>query len=426
MDNNNNNKTLPLGKARLEEIAGRFGTPFYLYDEQAIRANARDLNAAFSVFAGGYREHFAVKALPNPYILKILDEEGLGADCSSLSELVLCEKAGVTGEKIMFTSNQTPVEDFGKALALGAIINLDDISHIAVLEEGFGKLPETLSFRYNPGPDKVGNSIIGNPVEAKYGLTRPQLFEAYRLAAGKGVKRFGLHTMVASNELNIDYHLDTARMVFTLAKELKERLGVSLSFVNLGGGVGIPYRPEETAIAWKDLADGVKRVHDGILGADGAGLQIKTEYGRPITGPYGYLVARAIREKHIYRDYIGLDACMADLMRPGLYGAYHHVTIPGKERADKTHVYDVVGGLCENNDKFAVRRELPKIDVGDLVVLHEGGAHARAMGFNYNGKLRPQELLLREGGEVVCIRRRETLDDLFATLDLDGLAAFGQ
>ncbi|MDR3363870.1 MAG: diaminopimelate decarboxylase [Clostridiales Family XIII bacterium] len=419
-----NDKTLPLDRAQLEDIAGRFGTPFYLYDEGAIRANVRELGAAFSVFDGGYREHFAVKALPNPYILKILDEEGVGADCSSLSELALCEKAGVTGEKIMFTSNQTPREDFEKALALGAIVNLDDTTHIAVLEEIAGRLPEILSFRYNPGPGKVGNSIIGNPVEAKYGLTRPQLFEAYGLAAGKGVKRFGLHTMVASNELNLDYHLDTARMVFTLAKELKERLGISLSFANLGGGVGVPYRPEETAVAWKDLADGVKRIYDEILGPLGISLEIKTEYGRPITGPYGYLVARAIREKHIYRDYIGLDACMADLMRPGLYGAYHHITVPGKERAEKTQVYDVVGGLCENNDKFAVQRPLPKIDVGDLVVLHEGGAHARAMGFNYNGKLRPQELLLREGGEVVCIRRRETLDDLFATLDLGGLAAF--
>ncbi|MDR1796223.1 MAG: diaminopimelate decarboxylase [Clostridiales Family XIII bacterium] len=419
-------KKLPVSQTRLEEIAATYGTPYYLYDEGAIRANARALNAAFAD-AGftGFVEHFAVKALPNPYILKVLDEEGLGMDCSSLPELLLCERAGITGEKIMFTSNQTPDADFEKALALGAIVNLDDITHIEVLEAlGGGRLPEMLSFRYNPGPDKVGNSIIGNPVEAKYGLTRGQLFEAYEIAQGKGVKRFGLHTMVASNELNIEYHKDTARMVFTLAKELKERLGIALEFVNLGGGVGIPYKPEDEAIAWPALARAVRGAYDEILGSAGVAPLIKTEYGRPITGPYGWLVCRAIREKHIYRDYIGLDASMADLMRPGLYGAYHHVTIPGKEDRPADQVYDIVGGLCENNDKFAVQRPLPKIDVGDLVVLHEGGAHARAMGFNYNGKLRTKELLLREDGGVLQIRRAETAEDYFATLDFSGLKEF--
>jgi diaminopimelate decarboxylase len=417
-------KITPASREKLEQIATAFGTPYYLYDEAQIRENARKLNAAFSVFPV-YLEHFAVKALPNPYILKILAEEGIGADCSSIAELVLCEKAGITGEQIMFTSNQTPRVDMEKALALGAVVNLDDITHIAFLEDiGGGKLPEILSFRYNPGPEKVGNSIIGNPVEAKYGLTRPQLFEAYKIARDKGVKRFGLHTMVASNELNIEYHKDTARMLFTLVKELQQQVGIALEFVNLGGGVGIPYKPEDVALEWDALARATKAIYDEVLGNAAPTLQIKTEYGRPITGPYGFLVARAIHEKHIYRDYIGLDACMADLMRPGLYGAHHTITVPGKEDAPLDHVYDVVGGLCENNDKFAIQRALPKIDVGDLVVLHQGGAHARAMGFNYNGKLRPQELLLRPDGTVVQIRRRETLDDYFATLDLDGLASF--
>jgi len=433
-------KTFPLTKDRLEKLTGQYPTPFYLYDENAIRQNVRRLAAAFSVFPL-YKEHFAVKALPNPYILKILAAEGLGADCSSLPELLLADMAGMKGEDLMLTSNETPAREYIKARELGAIINLDDITHIAYLEKSLahnGGLPDLVSCRYNPGPLKEGNAIIGKPEEAKYGFTREQLIEGYRLLKAKGVKRFGLHTMVASNELSLNYHLETGRLLFELALEIKAKCGINLEFVNLGGGLGIPYRPEQEAVSWEALAKGLKSLYDEIIVKGGlGGMAIHTEYGRPITGPYGWLVARAIHKKEIYRNYIALDACMADLMRPALYGAYHHITIPGKENAPLTKVYDVVGSLCENNDKFAIQRNLPEISVasnggsaggdlvrGDLVVIHDAGAHGRSMGFNYNGKLRCGELLLRPDGSITQIRRPETVDDYFATLDLNGLADF--
>ncbi|MDR1278111.1 MAG: diaminopimelate decarboxylase [Treponema sp.] len=426
-------KNFPLTRQELAELAKTYPTPFYLYDEGAIRENVRAMKKAFAVFPG-FTEHFAVKALPNPFILKILAAEGLGADCSSLPELLLADMAGIRGERIMLTANETPAREYIKARELGAIINLDDRTHIEFLEKTAG-LPELISCRYNPGPLKEGNAIIGKPEEAKYGFTREQLIDGYRTLRQKGVKRFGLHTMVASNELSLDYHLETGRLLFELAVEIKNKTGVALEFVNLGGGLGIPYRPDQEAVRWEDLAGGLKKLHGEILTGTGLeGLVIHTEYGRPITGPYGWLVTRAIHKKDIYRNYIGLDACMADLMRPALYGAYHHITVPGKEHAPPTETYDVVGSLCENNDKFAVQRRLPKIDVaaanpgeaggGDFVIIHDAGAHGRAMGFNYNGKLRCGELLLRPGGSVVQIRRPETVEDYFATLDVEGLTQF--
>jgi len=424
-------KTFPLSKAQLEELAVQYNTPFYLYDEDAIRKNARRLIAAFSVFPG-YKEHFAVKAMPNPYMLKILAEEGLGADCSSLPELLLADMAGMKGEELMFTSNETPAGEYIKARELGAVINLDDFSHIAFLEKSLEKfgIPELVSCRYNPGPLKEGNAIIGKPEEAKYGFTREQILEGYRLLKAKGVKRFGLHTMVASNELSLDYHLETGRLLFELAVEIKAKCGVTLEFVNLGGGLGIPYKPEEEAVSWEALAAGLKKLYDEIIVKANLGaLAIHTEYGRPITGPYGWLVARAVHKKEIYRNYIGLDTCMADLMRPALYGAYHHISIPGKENVPHDKIYDIVGSLCENNDKFAAQRKLPEITVaaegaGDFVVIHDAGAHGRAMGFNYNGKLRCGELLLRSDGSIKQIRRTETVEDYFATLDLNALKDF--
>ena len=416
-------KTFPLDKARLAELAERFPTPFYLYDEAAIRDNARRLKAAFSVFPS-FKEHFAVKALPNPFILKILAAEGFGADCASHPELVLAQKAGMAGEDLMFTSNETPAHEYQRAREFGAVVNLDDFTHIEFLEKAAG-IPKLVSCRYNPGPLKEGNAIIGKPEEAKYGFTREQLFEGYRLLKAKGAERFGLHTMVASNELSADYHVETARILFELAAELKAKLGIRIEFVNVGGGAGIPYSPEQTALDYGYIASGMRKAYDQIVvpaGLDPLGLRM--EWARVVTGPYGWLVATAIHEKHIYREYIGLDACMADLMRPGMYGAYHHMTVPGKEGAPLAETYDVVGSLCENNDKFAVQRRLPKIDVGDFVVIHDAGAHGRAMGFNYNGKLRCGEVLLRSDGSAVQIRRRETMDDYFATLDFGALAAF--
>ncbi|MDR1586096.1 MAG: diaminopimelate decarboxylase [Treponema sp.] len=421
-----NEKKFPLTKAQLEKLVERYPTPFYVYDEQGIRKNARRMQSAFSIFPS-YREHFAVKALPNPFILKILADEGFGADCSSYPELLLAEMSGMKREEIMFTSNETPAGEYVKAGELGAVINLDDFTHIEYLEKTAG-LPELISCRYNPGPLKEGNAIIGKPEEAKYGFTGEQLIEGYRILKKKGVKRFGLHTMVASNELSLDYHLETGRLLFELAVEIKNKAGVGLEFVNLGGGLGIPYRPEEEAVSWESLAAGLKKLYDEILPPAGLdGMAIHTEYGRPVTGPYGWLVARAIHKKEIYRNYIGLDASMADLMRPALYGAYHHITVPGKEKAPLTETYDVVGSLCENNDKFAVQRKLPKIDVGekgDFVVIHDAGAHGRAMGFNYNGKLRCGELLLRPDGSLAQIRRAETVDDYLGTLDVWALREF--
>ncbi len=416
-------KHFPLDAAKLQELAGRFPTPFYLYDEAAIRANARAIMDAFSIFPS-FKEHFAVKALPNPFILKVLADEGFGADCAGESELLLAAAAGMTGEDVMFTSNETPAREFVAARRQGAVINLDDYTHIDYLESVAG-IPELISCRYNPGPLKDGNAIIGKPEEAKYGFTRDQIIEGYRRLAAKGAKRFGLHTMVASNELNADYHIETARILFELAVEIREKTGLRIEFVNLGGGAGIPYRPDQRPIDYKYLAAGIRAAYDRIVvpaGLDPLGIHL--EWARIITGPYGYLVTRAVHTKSIYREYIGVDACMADLMRPGMYGAYHHITVSGKEGAPEEAVYDVVGGLCENNDKFAVQRRLPRIDIGDLLVIHDAGAHGRAMGFNYNGKLRCGELLLRSDGSAVMIRRSETVEDYFATLNFDDLARF--
>lgn len=416
----------PLNNNQLKELVKKYPTPFYLYDEKAIRENMREFTKAFSIFPS-FREFYAVKACPNPYILKILASEGCGADCSSLPELMLSKLAGIKGKKVMFTSNETPAEEYQYAYKEGNIINLDDITHIEYLKNALGgKLPETMCCRYNPGTAKHGcNSIIGKPEEAKYGMTREQILEAYKIMKAEGVKHFGLHTMVASNELNPDFFADTAKLVFDLAVELKEKDDVRIEFTDLGGGIGIPYKPDQKKVDYNEVAQKIKKLYDEIIVPAGLDpLEICWECGRPVTGPFGWLVSTAIHEKHIYRDYIGLDSCMADLMRPGMYGAYHEVTVSGKENAPKDHIYDVVGSLCENCDKFAVQRALPKIDIGDLVIVHDAGAHGRAMGFNYNGKLRAGEILMREDGSFVQIRRRETIDDLFATLNLDGVGDF--
>jgi len=416
-------KKIPLSREKLEALAERFPTPFHIYDEKGIRENVRRLKAAFA-WSPGFKEYFAVKAAPNPYLMKILKSEGIGSDCSSYGELLLSEKVGIVGEDIIFTSNDTPVYEYEKAKELGAIINLDDISHIDYLDEQVG-LPELVCCRYNPGPLKGGNAIIGHPEEAKYGFTREQLFDGYRQLRDKGVKRFGLHTMVASNELAVDYFIETAHMLFELVHELSTELGIEFEFVNLGGGIGIPYRPEEEAVDLEALGAGVKKLYDELIVGKGIRpLDIRLECGRMITGPYGYLVGRVLHRKSTYKEYVGLDACMANLMRPGMYGAYHHVTVAGKEDAPCDFVCDVTGSLCENNDKFAIDRALPQVEIGDLVIIHDAGAHGHSMGFNYNAKLRSAELLLREDGEVVQIRRPETIDDYFATLDFEGLPAF--
>ncbi len=408
-------KKLPFTKEQIEKIIEKYPTPFHIYDEKAIIDNAREFIQAFSWIAG-FKEYFAVKALPNPAILKLLKAENIGADCSSIAELYLSEMAGITGENIMFTSNDTPAYEYKKAYEMGAIINLDDITHIEYLEKALGKLPELLCFRYNPGALKGGNDIIGKPEEAKYGLTRQQMIDAYKISQSKGVKRFAMHTMVASNELNPEYFAETAVILFQLAVDIYKETGIQMEFINLGGGVGIPYREEQNKIEWADLSAKIEKAYNSILVAENYKPKIYFELGRAITGPYGYLVTTALHEKHIYKDYIGLDACMANLMRPALYGAYHHITVMGKENQPHTNTYDIAGSLCENNDKFAVDRKLPKIEIGDIVVIHDTGAHGHAMGFNYNGKLRSAELLLKADGSVEMIRRAETLEDLFATL----------
>jgi diaminopimelate decarboxylase len=414
-------KTLPFTKAQIERIAEKFPTPFHLYDEAAIRRNARRLVAAFA-WAPEFKEYFAVKACPNPHLMSILREEGFGADCSSMAELVLAERVGLTGEEIILTSNDTPACEYQKARELGAVLNLDDIAQIPYVEANTGGLPGLISFRYNPGPLKGGNAIIGTPEEAKYGFTRDQIIEGYRIAREKGVQRFSLHTMVASNELNPDYFIDTARMLFELAVEVLKETGVRVESINLGGGIGIPYRPDQNEVNLEYVSNGIRLAYEEIIRPAGLDpLKILMENGRMVTGPYGYLVSRVLHLKHTYRDYVGLDACMANLMRPALYGAYHHITVLGKENAPLERVYDVTGSLCENNDKFAIQRPMPEVVPGDLVVIHDAGAHGHAMGFNYNGKLRSAELLLKPDGQVVQIRRAESLDDYFATLDFSTL-----
>jgi len=411
-------KKLPFNKSQLAEIIRQYPTPFHIYDEEAIRKNVRQLLAAFS-WAPQFKEFFAVKATPNPAILKVLREEGVGADCSSLPELMLAEMSGIFGENIMFSSNDTPAEEYQKAREMGAIINLDDISHIDYLEKHAG-IPDIISFRYNPGPlMQSGNTIIGYPEDAKYGLTRKQIIEAYRIMQQKGVKRFGIHTMVISNELNPDSFIATAKMMFDLIVDIHKEVGVSFEFVNLGGGIGIPYKPDQQPVDLFYVGQGIKKVYEETIVANGLHpLRIAMECGRMITGPYGYLVSTVLHKKEIYKNYVGLDACMTNLMRPALYGAYHHITVVGKENFPLDHVYDVTGSLCENNDKFAVDRELPVIDAGDIVVIHDTGAHGFAMGFNYNGKLRSAELLLKSSGKAELIRRAETVADYLATLDI--------
>ena len=411
-------KKIPFTPEQLAEIIRQYPTPFHIYDEEAIRKNVRQLLTAFS-WAPEFKEYFAVKATPNPSILKLLREEGVGADCSSLPELMLAEMSGITGENIMFSSNDTPAEEYLKAREMGAIINLDDISHIDFLEKHAG-IPDIISFRYNPGPlMQSGNTIIGYPEEAKYGLTRKQIVEAYHIMKQKGVKRFGIHTMVISNELNPDSFIATASMMFDLIVDIHKEVGIKFEFVNLGGGIGIPYKPEQQAVDLQYVGQGIKKVYeDKIIANDLHPLRIAMECGRMITGPYGYLVSTVLHKKEIYKNYVGLDACMANLMRPALYGAYHHITVVGKENLPSDHVYDVTGSLCENNDKFAVDRALPVMDVGDIVVIHDAGAHGFAMGFNYNGKLRSAELLLKPSGKAELIRRAETVDDYFATLNI--------
>lgn len=416
-------KRLPIGRERLAEIVRGHPTPFHVYDEASIRANARHLLECFS-WNPGFREFFAVKATPNPHILSLLREEGLGADASSLPELLLSARAGITGSDIMFSSNDTPAAEFAKARELGALINLDDIGHIETLGRN-GGIPETVSVRYNPGKLREGSFIMGKPEEAKYGFTREQVFEGLSLLREKGAKRFGLHAFIASNELDPSYFVATAEMLFNLALEVRERTGISVSFVNISGGIGIPYRPGEKAVDIAEVSAGIRERYEAILvPARLDPLALYMECGRMITGPYGYLVSTVLHIKRTYKTFVGLDSSMANLMRPGMYGAYHHITVSGKEGLPADRVYDVTGSLCESIDRFAVDRTLPEIEVGDLVVIHDTGAHGHSMGFNYNGKLRSAELLLRPDGSVLEIRRAETVDDYFATLDFDALDEF--
>ncbi|MDE1860868.1 MAG: diaminopimelate decarboxylase [Candidatus Micrarchaeota archaeon] len=417
----NSDSDLFFDHTEMQKITETYPTPFHIYDEKGIRQNARSLFNAFR-WSKGFNNYFAVKACPNPYIVKILKEEGCGADCSALPELIVAEKVGLPGYKIMFTSNDTPDIEFKKAFDLDAIINLDDITHIPFLERSAG-IPELICFRYNPGPLRktMKGNVMGNPQDAKYGMTREQLFDAYAIMKKKGSTRFGLHTMIVSNELKSDSFVETASMLFDLVSEISDRLRINLEFVNLGGGIGIPYKPEQKAIDIDALGSDIRAVYEEKIEGKGLPpLKIFMENGRMMTGPFGYLITRAIHEKHIYKEYIGVDASMANLMRPGMYGAYHHITVLGKEKAKHDHKYDIIGSLCENNDKFAIDRMLPKIKAGDLIAIHNAGAHGHAMGFNYNGKLRSAELLKKEDGSVALIRRAETNKDYFATMDFPG------
>ena len=416
-------KNIPFSKEQLEKIIESTPTPFHIYDEKAMRENARRFVKAFS-WNEGFKEYYAIKSAPNPYLMKILREEGFGIDCSSITELEIAKRIGMSGDEIMLTSNDTPANEFQFAADLGAIINLDDISHIEYLERNVG-LPETICLRYNPGDLKQGNLIIGHPEEAKYGFTHEQMIEGYAMLKEKGVKRFGVHTMVASNELDPDYFIETAEILFKLIIEVYEKTGIKIEFANLGGGIGIPYKPEQKAVDLEYVSAGIRKLYDEmIVGNSLAPLKIYFESGRMISGPYGYLVTTVRHIKNTFKKFAGLDASMANLMRPALYGAYHHITVVGKENQPHDVMYDVTGSLCENNDKFAIDRMLPELEPGDIVVIHDTGAHGHSMGFNYNGKPRSAELLLRENGEVAQIRRAETIDDLFITLDFDGLKNF--
>ena len=411
------NKVPFVSKDQLEDICQQYPTPFHLYDEKGIRQTARDLYKAFS-WNKGFKEYFAVKATPNPTILKILHEEGCGTDCSSLTELMMSEKCGITGEEIMFSSNDTPANEFKKAKELGAIINLDDITHIDFLEKEAG-IPETICCRYNPGGKfELGTYIMDNPGDAKYGMTPSQIKEAYVRLKELGAKKFGIHAFLASNTVSNEYYPELARILFKLVVEIKEETGIELSFINLSGGVGIPYTPDKEPNNIFVIGEGVHKAFDEILVPAGLGnIKIFTELGRFMLAPNGCLVTRVIHEKHIHKEYIGVDACAANLMRPAIYGAYHHITVMGKENEPCDHIYDVTGSLCENSDKFAIDRKLPKIDIGDLLVIHDTGAHGFSMGYNYNGRLRSSEILLKEDGTTKMIRRAETPEDYFRTLD---------
>ncbi len=405
-------------KEKLEEIVKKYPTPFHLYDEKGIRENALRLGEAFA-WNPGFKEYFAVKATPNPWILSLLKECGCGADCSSATELMMSDAVGLSGHDIMFSSNDTPVEEFRLADELGAIINLDDITHIDYVEKALGHIPKTISCRYNPGGVfELSNGIMDNPGDAKYGMTEEQIFEAFKILKEKGAESFGIHAFLASNTVTNDYYPELSGVLFELAVRLKEETGAHIAFINLSGGVGIPYRPDQEANDILAIGSGVRREYERVLVPAGMGdVSIYTEMGRFMLGPYGCLVTKAIHEKHTYKEYIGVDACAVNLMRPAMYGAYHHITVAGKEDAACDHKYDVVGSLCENNDKFAIDRMLPKIGKGDLLVIHDTGAHGFSMGYNYNGKLRSAELLLKEDGSVQMIRRAETARDYFATLD---------
>lgn len=406
-----------VNKKQLEKIISEFATPFHIYDEKGIRKNAREFIEAFK-WNPGFKEYFAVKATPNPAILKVLKEEGFGVDCASYAELLMAKKCGFKGDEIMFTSNVTPEEDFKLAMEMGATITLDDISHIDFLEKVAG-IPKTISCRYNPGGDFVlNNAIMDTPNEAKYGFTRKQMTEGFLALKEKGAEHFGIHSFLASNTRANEYYPKLARILFQTAVELKNETGVNISFINLSGGVGIPYKPEDTSADIKIIGQGVRKAYEEILVPNGMGdVAIYSELGRFVLGPYGALVATVLHKKSIHKEYVGLDACAVNLMRPAMYGAYHHITVMGKENEILDHTYDVTGGLCENNDKFAKDRKLPQIDIGDLIFIHDTGAHGFSMGYNYNGKLRSKELLLREDGSVELIRREETPEDYFATLN---------
>ena len=407
---------------QLREIEKTYPTPFYIYDERGIRENAARLKQAFS-WNKGYKEYFAVKATPNPFLLNILKDMGCGTDCSSMTELMMSRACGFSGPDIMFSSNDTPPEEFAYAKKLGAIINLDDITHIQCLEETLGHIPETISCRFNPGGlFKISNDIMDNPGDSKYGMTAEQIGQAFKILKEKGAKHFGIHAFLASNTVTNEYYPMLAKILFELAVKLKEETGVHIAFINLSGGVGIPYRPDQEGIDIMVIGEGVRQAFEDILVPAGMGdVKIFTEMGRYMLAPYGALVAKAIHVKHTYKEYIGLDACAANLMRPAMYGSYHHITVMGKEDAPCDHKYDITGGLCENNDKFAIDRMLPEINIGDLLFIHDAGAHGFAMGYNYNGKLRSAEVLLKEDGSTELIRRAETPADYFATFDFTGL-----
>ncbi len=403
---------------KLNLITEEFPTPFHLYDEKGIRENVKALKEAFA-WNEGYKEYFAVKANPNPFLIDILREYGCGCDCSSLTELMLSEAMGAVGEDIMFSSNETPASEYAYAAKLNAIINLDDITHIDFLEETIGYIPETISCRYNPGGlFKISNDIMDNPGDAKYGMTTDQLFEAFKILKQKGAKEFGIHAFLASNTVTNDYYPMLAKVLFEVAVKLQKETGVHIKFINLSGGIGVPYKPDQTPNDIKAIGEGVRKVYEEVFVPAGMGdVAIYTELGRFMLAPYGCLVTKAIHEKHTHKEYIGVDACAVNLMRPAMYGSYHHITVMGKEDATCTHKYDVVGSLCENNDKFAIDRMLPEIDKGDTLVIHDTGAHGYAMGYNYNGKLKSAEVLLKEDGSAQLIRRAEKPSDYFATLD---------